>query len=255
MNKWEQELNRYLNEENISDLYDKNLIKEMREFEPKKTWVEEEMERLDKYWKEELWTWEQECILRNYNKKVLTWKQSSSTRKNNKENNKMDNITRLIVRENPTLCFGFSDTTQFQSPLFPMKSELANKEEIIKKQIEVIRELNKINSELYNDIKELGEDLQSQDTGIKALVQDWKELREDCAKQTKEVKKLKEEKESLIQSTIKLQAKINLMSSMNNELQEEIEELKIKYKELWFTPVLTPYTPPYIVTCTNSTLK
>ena len=221
MNKWEQELNRYLNEENISDLYDKNLIKEMREFEPKKTWVEEEMERLDKYWKEELWTWEQECILRNYNKKVLTWKQSSSTRENYK----------------------------------PMQSELENKEEIIKKQIQVIRELNKVNSELYNDIKELGEDLQSQDTGIKALVQDWKELREDCAKQTKEVKKLKEEKESLIQGTIKLQAKINLMSSMNNELQEEIEELKIKYKELWFTPVLTPYTPPYIVTCTNSTLK
>ena len=220
------------------------IVKEFIENTP--SWVEEEMERLDKYWKEELWTWEQECILRNYNKKVLTWEQSSRTRENNKKNNKMDNVTRLIVRENPRSIFGFSDTTQFQSPLFPMKSELANKEEIIKKQIEVIRELNKINSELYNDIKELGEDLQSQDTGIKALVQDWKELREDCAKQTKEVKKLKEEKESLIQSTIKLQAKINLMSSMNNELQEEIEELKIKYKELWFTPIPNSYNPPYV---------
>ena len=205
------------------------IVKEFIENTP--TWVEEEMERLDKYWTEETIKWLKE----SHDRGILTWKQSSSTRENYK----------------------------------PMQSELENKEEIIKKQIEVIRELNKDKESLVqgtiklqdqinilsSENNEIKEEIESQDTGIKALIQDWKELREDCATQTKEVKKLKEEKESLIQSTIKLQAKINLMSSMNNELQEEIEELKIKYKELWFTPVLTPYTPPYIVTCTNSTLK
>jgi len=164
----------------------------------------------------------------------------------------MNNVTRLIVRENPRLIFGFSDTTQFQSPLFPMKSELENKEEIIKKQIEVIRELNKINSELYNDIKELGEDLQSQDTGIKALVQDWKELREDCAKQTKELKSTKDVVQLLLD-------RIKLMGEMNNELQVENLRLKNRNKSLEDTPCIPyinpytnhyPYNPPYVF-CTS----
>ena len=218
MNKWEQELNRYLNEENISDLYDKNLIKEMLEFEPKKTWVEEEMERLDKYWKEELWTWEQECILRNYNKKVLIWEQSSSTRENYK----------------------------------PMQSELENKEEIIKKQIQVIRELNKDKESLVqgtiklqdqinilsSENNEIKEEIESQDTGIKVLIQDWKELKEDCAKQTKEV--------------LRLTDKVRLMEDMNNELQLENLRLKNRDKSLGDTPCI-PFTPyvPYINPYTN----
>ena len=188
-----------------------NKVKEFIESTP--TWVEEEMERLEKLWNEETIKWLKE----NHDREMITWKQSSSTRENYK----------------------------------PMQSELTNKEEIIKKQIEVIKELNEANSSLYNDIKELGEDLQSQDTGIKALIQDWKELREECAKQTKEVQRLND--------------KIKILSELNDELHKEIIGLKIEYKDLYMTPVFipynltplynSPYNPPYIVTCSNTTLK
>jgi chromosome segregation ATPase len=110
----------------------------------------------------------------------------------------------------------YSKYAQYINSKISTKSELENKEEIIKKQIEVIKELNEANSSLYNDIKELGEDLQSQDTGIKALIQDWKELREECAKQTKEVQRLND--------------KIKILSEMNDELQ--LENLRLKNKEL-----------------------
>lgn len=154
----------------------------------------------------------------------------------------MNNITRLIVRENSRLWFGFSDTSQFQTP---MKSEIQNKEEIIKKQIQVIKELNlviqnnkevieileKVNSGLYTDIKELGQELDSQDKSLNVLIKDWKELKEDCDTQTKEVKKL--------------QDKIKLMGEMNNELQEELMESKKSGKIFYidyFCPICTNIT-------------
>lgn len=167
-----------------------NKVKEFIESAP--TWVEEEMERLDKYWKEETIKWLKE----NHDIGMIIWEQSSSTRENYK----------------------------------PMQSELENKEEIIKKQIEVIKELNsaiedgkryvdiieETNKKLYENIEQLEEDLKSQDIGIKALIQDWKELKEDCATQTNEVQRLND--------------KIKLMEDMNNELQLENLILKNKFE-------------------------
>lgn len=99
----------------------------------------------------------------------------------------------------------------------PMKSELSNKEDIIKKQIQVIKELNLR--------------IQSQDQMIDYMIEDWKELKEDCDKQTKEVKKL--------------QDKIKLMGEMNNELQ--LENLKLKNNQDNFNP--------YFLYCASSDVR
>jgi chromosome segregation ATPase len=156
----------------------------------------------------------------------------------------MNNITRLIVRENPRLWFGFSDTKQLQSPLFPMKSELANKEDIIKKQIQVIQELN--------------EEIESQDEELSIVIEDWKALKLECDSQTKELARAKDElnyttnelahninsSRSKDQIISLLSDKINLMSTINNELQEEIKELRNK----------DTYNPYYVFCTTSGTI-
>jgi chromosome segregation ATPase len=143
----------------------------------------------------------------------------------------MNNITRLIVRENPRLWFGFSDTKQFQSPLFPMKSELENKEDIIKKQIQVIQELN--------------EEIESQDEELSIVIEDWKALKLECDSQTKKL--------TATSQVIKLLLdKINLMGEMNNELQEENSMLKMRIDFPETSPY--PYNPYYLFCTTSGTI-
>jgi dynactin complex subunit len=157
MNKWKEELERYLNEEDISDLYDKNLIKEMLEFEGKNT--------------------------------------------------------------------TFGDSAMFKSRSVGCSIRPAISELELKK--ECINELTEVNAGLYNDIKELGEEIQSQDKQLSGVLQDWHNNKLELDEQTKEVKRLKD--------------KIELMSTLNNELQEE--NLRLKDKGIY---------DPYLLFCTTN---
>lgn len=125
-----------------------------------------------------------------------------------------------------------------------IEAELKCKEEENKK-------LSKINDNLYNEVKELNKEIQSQDKQMSGILQDWSNNKAELDEQTKEVTRLKE--------------KIKLMEEMNTELIDEntrlkkdkcIEELLSiieKYSKqqtyLYYLPYPI-YNPPYIGTCT-----
>lgn len=124
-----------------------------------------------------------------------------------------------------------------------IETELKRKEENIKK-------LSEMNTTLDNKIKELNEEIQSQDKQLSGILQDWSNNKDELDEQTKEVTRLKE--------------KIKLMEEMNTELIDEntrlkkdkcIEELLSiieKYSKqqtyLYYLPYPI-YNPPYVVTC------
>lgn len=127
-----------------------------------------------------------------------------------------------------------------------IEAELELKEESIKKLLEV-------NTTLYNEIKELNEEIQSQDKQLSGILQDWSNNKDELDEQTKEVTRLKE--------------KIKIMEEMNTELMDENTKLKKdkciedllqlikKYSEqaTSLNPYYLPYpiyNPPYVVTCT-----
>jgi chromosome segregation ATPase len=123
-----------------------------------------------------------------------------------------------------------------------IEAELKRKEESIKK-------LSEVNSNLYNDIKELSEEIQSQDKQLSGILQDWSNNKDELDEQTKEVTRLKE--------------KVKLMEEMNAELMEENTRLKkdkciedllqiLKKYSGQTHPHYLPYpiyNPPYVVTC------